>query len=195
MQQGSPSHTTQHASMPFTCFPVVPAKCLASQLAMQNQPRFIICGILFLKRYYLWYCQCQKNTRIPRRIAWYIAVTGKNENIAGICQLVYGPGFFGPFVPNPSSQPEWHTKLDSNWAGRTAVLNAIFFRGSRWRCWDGYESRSSSSESEMGQSDVYGKVKLVNQMLNCLVLIILFVSCRLVAEVRTIHCWRVVTSF
>jgi hypothetical protein len=36
-------------------------------------------------------------------------------------------------------------------------------------------------------SDVYGKVQLVNQMLNCLVLIILFVSCRLVAEVRTIH--------
>jgi hypothetical protein len=35
--------------MPFTCFPVVPAKCLASQFAMQNQQRFIICGILFLK--------------------------------------------------------------------------------------------------------------------------------------------------
>ena len=46
-QQGTAPHTMQHASMPFTCFPVVPAKCLASQLAMQNQPRFIICGILF----------------------------------------------------------------------------------------------------------------------------------------------------
>jgi hypothetical protein len=36
--------------------------------------------------------------------------------------------------------------------------------------------------------DVYGKVQLVNQMLNYLVLIILFVSYRLVAEVRTIDC-------
>jgi hypothetical protein len=36
--------------------------------------------------------------------------------------------------------------------------------------------------------DVYGKVQLVNQMLNYLVLIILFVIYRLVAEVRTIDC-------
>jgi hypothetical protein len=36
--------------------------------------------------------------------------------------------------------------------------------------------------------DVYGKVQLVNQMLNYLVLIILFVSYRLLAEVRTIDC-------
>ena len=40
--------------------------------------------------------------------------------------------------------------------------------------------------------DVYGTVQLVNPMLNCLVLITLFVSCRLMAEVRTIHCRRVV---
>jgi len=30
----------------------------------------------------------------------------KNENTAGICQLVYGPGFFGPFGSNPRFQPE-----------------------------------------------------------------------------------------
>ena len=35
--------------------------------------------------------------------------------------------------------------------------------------------------------DVYGTVQLVNPMLNCLVLITLFVSCRLVAVVSTIH--------
>jgi hypothetical protein len=29
-----------------------------------------------------------------------------NENTAGICQLVYGPGFFGPFGSNPRFQPE-----------------------------------------------------------------------------------------